>query len=75
MLKMGDKIRLTSQETKNFNNLAGNGPAPTTVAEHDKILESAAQAWEQEGADNDMEAEGKLLALLCRDAQLTAPEA
>lgn len=75
MLKMGDKIRLTSQEVKNFDNLTGEGKAPTNVAEHNEILENAAQAWEQEGAANDMDAEGKLLALLCRDAKIDADKA
>lgn len=70
MLKLGNKIRRTRREHDNFDNLTGLGAYPVTIQEHDQALESAAQAWEQEGVATGLKAEGDLLAILCRDAKL-----
>lgn len=62
MIRLGDKIRLTANEKAGLDAVAGPGAAPTTVQEHDQILENAAQHWEQQ----EETPETKLLAALSR---------
>ncbi len=68
MLRLDDKIRLTSAEQRTHQALTGTG-APTTVQQHDAQLEEAAQVWEQGES-----AEEQLAAMLARDLQI-APQA
>jgi hypothetical protein len=66
MLRYKDKIRLTPKERAAFAALPVEGlPTPTTVAEYNAALESAADIW----ATGDS-AEEQLAALLARDQTL-----
>lgn len=68
MLRCGDSIRLTEQERKTLDIVAGGAglPAPTTVQDLNQVLDNAAAFHDQEDS-----AEDKLLAAIARDLKVS----
>jgi hypothetical protein len=64
MIRLGDKIRLDSQERETLSTLVGFSVNPTSVSEHNQLLERANSAFACAPGETDAEAlaEAELMA-------------
>lgn len=65
MLRMGNTIRLTGDEAKEYLGTTGRATLPKTVAEYNRAMDDAALTWKNTGC-----AEGELLAALVEDSKI-----